>query len=164
GTGIMKCFDMYNDKLTAVIKTRDDLIAEIMMAVEAANLLNSDICLPYGLETVITDWQKTLNCGEKCNGTTPPPPSNPCSDKSQTQSGSGTTTAEVCDLLPILTFPICNDPYYKWVKSKYDSDVQLANQKAADLNTINKKKQALSACQDSLTAAIKEVNPQDRCK
>lgn len=163
GTGIMKCLDMYNDKLTAVIKTRDDLIAAVMLAIESAYLLNSEICLPYGLEKIITDWKKILNCDEKCGQTPPPGQSKPCKDNSQNQGGSG-GGADVCELLPVLTLPVCNDPYYIWVKQKYDADVALATQKASDLVAINKKKQALAACKDSLTAAIKEVDPKDRCK
>ena len=156
-SGIGKCLKMYFEKLDGVIKTRIELIKAMMAAVKAAHVLHEEICSDYGLKQVISEWQGILNCDEKC-GTTKPPP-DPCKEEEKDPDGFAS-----CKLTPILTLPICNDPYYQWVKTRYEFEVTEANDLATKLVEANKKKEALAACQSSLVAAIKEVNPKDLCK
>lgn len=158
GSGIRKCLKDYWDKVDAVIKTRNELIKILMKVIRDANVLHESICSEYGLVEIISEWQDILNCGVKCNGGQPP--EDPC--KEQVEDHNKAVTE--CVLIPKLTLPVCNDPYYAWVKKHYEDDVKAAESLAADLVAANKKKEALAACQNSLIAAIKEVNPKDLCK
>ncbi|MBC7903306.1 MAG: hypothetical protein H7Y27_07780 [Gemmatimonadaceae bacterium] len=157
-SGIRKCLKLYLEKLEAVIKTRNELLKAMIAAIKIANILHEEICSDYGLVKIIEEWQVILNCDEKCGGD--PTPCDPCKD----QAENNETAVAECKLIPILTLPVCNDPYYAWVKTKYDQDVAEANDLGAQLVAANKIKESLAACQSSLIAAIKEVNPKELCK
>jgi hypothetical protein len=151
-SGIRKCLKQFEDKLDAVVKTRNDLIKAIMAVIKMAEVLHAEICSNYGLGEIICQWQVILGCNATSGGS------------SSSGGGSGSSGTGNCDLVPILTLPISSDPYYSWVKTKYESDVTEANDLAAKLVAANKKKEALLACQSSLIAAIKEVDPKELCK
>lgn len=154
-SGIRKCLKDYYVKVDAVLKTKIELIKSIMAAIKTAKLLNAGICSEdFGLESIISEWETILNCDEKCGTATS---SSSSCDRPSSAKGK-------CELLPILTLPVCNDPYYIWVKDKYDKDAAEAKTLSDKLLEANKKKEALSACQTSLIAAIKEVDPKELCK
>ena len=157
-SGIRKCLKIYWEKLDAVIKTRNEVIKALMKAIRDANVLHESICSDFGLIAVITEWEDILNCKEQCNGGQPP--EDPCKE----QVKDHTQAVVECALIPVLTFPICNDSYYAWVKKHYEDDVKAANDLATELVAANKKKEALAACQNSLIAALKEVDPKELCK
>ncbi len=158
GSGIRKCLAEFLKALEAVLKTRTELIKAIMKVVRDANVLHEGICSDTGLVAIIEEWLDILNCEENYGASTTPV--DPCSN----EASGGESTNGHCKLKPILTLPICNDGYYLWVKDKYDEDVKAASDEAKNLVEINKKKEALAACQDSLTKAIAEVNPKEICK
>lgn len=153
-SGILKCLKDYYTKVDVVLKTKTEVIKAIMTAIKTSKLLNAGICSEdFGLESIISEWETILNCDGDCG----------------TASGTGsscdkTTTNGKCELLPILTLPVYNDPYYLWVKDKYEKDKSEATTLSNKLLEANKKKEALSACQTSLITAIKEVDPKELCK
>jgi hypothetical protein len=158
-SGIRKCLKAYFDKLDALIKTRNELIKALMKVVRDANVLHEGICSEFGMRAVISEWLDILNCEEDC-GAVSNPPVDPCKQQvPETQD-----QIDPCALLPIMTFPICNDSYYQWVKQKYNDDVKAADDAAKKLVEINKRKEAISACQTSLISALKEVDPKELCK
>jgi hypothetical protein len=159
-SGIRKCLKNYWDKLVILVNAKTDVIKAVMNAISLAELLHEDICSDYGLVKIISEWKGYLHCGEKCDGGTPPKP-DPCADKDK---GDGTSSAESCPLIPILTLPVCKDSHYIWVKGQYDKDVTEAGVLHDKWVEANKKKEALAACQASLTDAIKAVDPQEICK
>jgi hypothetical protein len=158
GSGIRKCLSDYQKALDSVLKTRTELVKAIMKVIRDAYLLHDGICYETGTVEIINEWLDIMNCSENCGTKTTPV--DPCSDEA---SGGGSSGAH-CRLKPILTLPICNDGYYLWVKGKYEEDFRAASEEAKKLVEINKRKEAIAACQDSLTKAINEVNPRELCK
>ena len=120
----------------------------------------------YGFKTIICEWHKFFNCDEACiDDTTPQTPNH------NQQVSSGNTPAKqsggCCDdncELETFSFPICNNEYKYCIKERYDKDDKKVKKLAEELKEVNKEKEALQACKNSLDAAIKEVNPADRCK
>ena len=173
GVGIVKCLEEYGKKLEAVIATRDELIKMIMAIIKIACRINKNIEPDFGLEIIITEWRDAFNCDISCTDD-----KDPCDDKykeqkmqrkGQTQQHQQQLQAEVsclgdCKLEPILIFPICKDPYYKCVDDQYKKDKAKADELSKTLLEETKKKEALAACKQSLEAAIKEVDPKNRCK
>ena len=160
-SGIRKCLKMYMDKVDAVIKTRTDLIKAIMACIEQALSLHEGLCSDFGLEKILEQWHTLLNCDEKCIDNSGTPPTQPSCK--ETIPPPDPSTGD-CNLLPILTLPICNDAHYLWVSDKYKTDVKDADDLAQQLVEVNKKKESLSACKTSLETAIKEVDAQQICK
>jgi hypothetical protein len=159
-SGILKCLKAYYEKVLAVIKTRDELLKVLMKAMRDARLLHEAICSEeYGLVGTIEEWEDTFNCGEECGGGSSTP-ADPCKE----QADENETAIKNCLLIPMLSFPLCNDPYYLWVKDKYDESVEDARKESEKVVAINKKKEGLAACKTSLDTAIIEVNPKELCK
>jgi hypothetical protein len=159
--GILKCLSEYGLKLDALIATRDELIKLVMEAIYTAYRINKSLGEDYGLQMVIGEWQSTLNCDESCAEVT----ETPADYKSQNKGGkkgSNNDKDEECELIPVLQFPVCNDPYYHLVKEKYDTDKANAGELAKKLVELNKKKESLLSCKQSLQAAIKETDPKAR--
>lgn len=158
-SGIRKCLKIYLEKVEAVIKLRNELIKALMKVIRDAYVLHEGICSEYGMQATIAEWIEILHCEDDCDETdTPPidPCENPVKDN---QEGLAH-----CALIPILTFPICNDNYYRWVKMKYNEDVKASNDVAKELVEVNKRKEGLAACRASLTAALQQVDPKELCK
>jgi hypothetical protein len=157
GQGIIKCLEDYGKKLEIVIATRDELLKMAMEAIYIAYRINNNLTKEFGLQMVIEEWQTTLNCGE------------PCSEGGEAHCRYDEDDSEEvkqpgnCILAPQLEFPICNDNYYQEIGDKYEIDKDLATDLAKDLIKLNKKKESLLACKQSLEAAIKEVDPKNRC-
>lgn len=119
----------------------------------------------YGFKTIICEWFRLFNCEEKC-----------CDDENPVQprhnqqiSASNTPAKQVgyCDddcELETFTFPICNNEYKECINEKFVKDDKEVKKLSEELKEVNKEKEALQACKSSLDAAIKEVNPTDRCK
>jgi hypothetical protein len=172
GTGLMKIFEDYGKKLEAAQAGRDDLIKMVMAALALAEKIDLNIaeddneaCPDYGLLSVVSNWQATLNCSENCGGGTGEAPAKKkTAAKQGLQESNDDCATDDCELKPMLYLPICNDEYYAKIWDKYDKDKKEAEELAKALLDLNKKKESLLACQQSLNAAIKEVNPKERCK
>jgi hypothetical protein len=159
-SGIRKCLKMYMERVDAVVKTRNDVLKGIMASVEQAIALHEAICSEFGLQKVVEEWHTILNCDEECKDNSGTASAGPCADgQSTTDESTG-----ICVLKPILTLPICNNAHYLWVNEKYQSDVGKADDLANQLIEVNKKKESLSACKNSLDTAIKEIDAQQICK
>lgn len=158
GQGIMKCLEEYGKKLEIVIATRDELLKIAMAAIYSAYRINNNLNSEYGLQMVIEEWQTTFNCHEPCSEDGEAH----CRDD-ETDLDEGEQQPDNCKLAPQLKFPICNDPYYQEIGEKYENDKDRAADLAKDLIKLNKKKESLLACKQSLEAAIKEVDPKIRC-
>jgi len=190
GQGILKYLDDYKQKLDATIKTRDDIIKNIIEAIKISNLIRNNIstkdcpapddkcydpCAPnlkpclslngvayYGFKTIICEWYNAFTCDVGCNDV-----QNQANTSQQKQSG-GTTTQPCkdneCELKPTFDFPICNNSFKNEVKCWLDKDnkdlVTLTN----ELNKAKKQKESLLACKSSLDKAILAVDPKQRCK
>jgi hypothetical protein len=168
GQGVMKCIEDYGKKLEAVIATRDVLIELLMKAIHTAFLINKNLGKDHGLYTIIEEWKVTFNCDEPCP---PKPDCEPGAKSYPVQHGqhghaqhTTVDTAETCDLEPVFQFPICSDPYYDEIRDRYESDRTKANELSDQLRDLNKKKESLLACKQSLQTAIAEVDPKTRCK
>jgi hypothetical protein len=71
---------------------------------------------------------------------------------------------ECCDLHPVISFPLDDDPYYKELHQEcidFKAKTELLKEQR---DKANEKRDALQACKDSLETAIKEVDPKTRCK
>lgn len=158
-SGIRKCLKMYLEKLEAVKKTRDELIKALMKLIRDAYVLHEGICSDFGLKEGVAAWIDLLHCEDDCEETEETP-TDPCKQPVKINEDD----PEDCVLTPMLTFPICNDNYYRWVKKKYSDDVKAAGDVAKELVEINKRKEGLAACQASLTAALAQVDPKELCK
>ncbi len=165
GQGILKCLEEYGKKLDIMIATRDELLKMVMAAIYLAYRINKNLAQEYGLYMVIGEWRITFNCDEACgNGDTAQ-----SSYKAQSRGTQSKYEEEdhdeekKCKLAPRLKFPICNDPYYDKIKDKYDADKAKVSELAKNLIDLNKKKESLLACKQSLEGAIKEVDPKIRC-
>jgi hypothetical protein len=60
--------------------------------------------------------------------------------------------------------PVCKDSYYNCVEKEYGKQKTKAEELAVDLLKLNKEKEGLLACKQSLDTAIKETDPKTRCK
>lgn len=192
GTGILKYLDDYKTKLDATVKTRDDVIKNIITAIQLATLIRNGIstkdcakdsdppynpCAPdptpcvtvtgavyYGFKTVICEWYNAFACDTPCSDST-----TTTTTTTQTSGGSGTTTTTAdcnpdCDLIPTFDFPICNNSFKADVQSWVDADNASLLTLTTDLNNAKMKREALLACKNSLDMAIKAVDPATRCK
>ena len=179
GQGILKCLEDYGKKLDAMITTRDELIKMVITAIYTAYRINKNIAKEYGLYMVIIEWMNTFHCDESCGDTGEATSEYAAQRKGDIQENYGNEhehedehehehghghEAKHCQLDPMLQFPICNDPYYEEIKEKYEHDNTKANELAKTLIDLNKKKESLLACKQSLEAAIVEVDPKMRCK
>lgn len=169
GQGIMKCLEEYGKKLDIVIATRDELIKNMMVVIKAACRINKNIEEDFGLITILTEWKEVFNCSVSCDDAGDPCPPNAHKQTNKAQSPAQQQAPSVsclgeCELVPILQFPICKDPYYKCLEDQYKLDKKAAEDLAKQLLVENKRKESLSACKQSLESAIKEVDPKTRCK
>lgn len=188
GQGILKALDDYKAKLDIVIKLRDDIIKNIVTAVQIANLIRNNISTKdcsddfkpcadnptpcagddafYGFKTVICEWYKAFACDV------------PCTDAGTTGTTTTTTQASApvstplvqgdcgddnCDLVPTFDFPICNNTYKACVEKWLAADEAAYKDLTAKLQQANKDKEALTACKNSLVKALKAVDPKARC-
>jgi hypothetical protein len=188
GQGIFKYLDDYKTKLDATVKTRDDVIKSITLAVQLSSLIRNGIstrdcpkasdppynpCAPdltpcvsiigtvyYGFKTVICEWYNAFACDTPCaDPATPPPPA--------ATTTTTTTTADCnpdCELIPTFDFPICNNSFKTDVQGWVDADNTLLVTLTTQLNDAKTRREALLACKTSLDTAIKAVDPAARCK
>jgi len=190
GQGILKYLDDYKVKLDATIKTRDDVIKNIVDAIRLSSLIRNNIstrdcCVEgeppfdpcaedqqpctsltgeiyYGFKTIICEWYKAFACDTACSDG-----GSQGSYQQQKQMGNPGQQEEHhehCELIPTFEFPICNNPFRAevddWVK-KDDGTLKTLNDA---LHKAKMKKEALLACKTSLDNAIKAVDPSTRCK
>jgi hypothetical protein len=189
GQGILKSLDDYKARLDAVMKVRDDIIKNIVAAVQTANLIRDSISTKecnldgfdpcasnptpcagdgvyYGFKTIICEWYTAFACDTKCKDAT---------TDTGTDTGTATTAKplntgsvgdcgdEDCELVPTFDFPICNDSYRDCVKKWLAADEAKYTDLTTKLQEANKEKEALTACKNSLVKAIKSVDPKTRC-
>ena len=166
GEGLMKLIEDYGVKLVAAQALRDELLKMVMAALALAEKIDLNIGPDFGLLTVVNDWKNQLKCDVKCDdGST----GSEEAEKKTTQQGivdnSGDCDPNDCELKPMLEFPICkNNGYIKRISDKYNADIDEVNTLQGDLLILNKDKESLLACKQSLESAIKEVDPKTRCK
>ncbi len=157
--GILACLTKYAEKLDAAIATRDKLIELLVKALKLAYEINAVICSKYGLKTVIYEWQLTLAC--LGNGE---------AKKEKYKQGNEAgdekcaPPAEVCELEPMLTFPLKGNDYYNELNTEKTNLDKRVDDLNADLVTANKEKETLMANRDNLIKAIAEVDPKNKCK
>lgn len=192
GQGILKYLEDFKTKLDATVKTRDDVIKNIVYAIQLSSLLRNGIstrdcpsdsgtpynpCAPdltpcvtvsgtvyYGFKTVICEWYNAFACDTNCTdpSTNPPPPP----PATTTQGGTTTSTDcnPECELIPTFDFPICNNSFKTDVQAWVDADNATLITLLDELNKAKMKREALLACKTSLDMAIKVVDPAARCK
>ncbi|HYF32552.1 MAG TPA: hypothetical protein VD993_15615 [Chitinophagaceae bacterium] len=157
--GIIDCLGEYYKKLEVVINTRDKIIELLVKAMKMAFELNSAICSRYGLQKIVLEWQRTLNCRwvsteeDQYKGKHKP-------DKGDKDC----RLPETCELEPMLTFPLKNDPYYtdlKHDRQYWEDRIDTLND---ELLTANKEKEVLLTNKTNLEKAIVEVDPKTKCK
>lgn len=189
GQGILKYLDEYVLKLEIIIKTRDDIIKSALQAIQIANLIRNNIstrecpdksdnydpcqsteelcpdCTDelntfYGFKTIICQWYKEFKCDVACGGTETKSSDPDCAPSTGGDSGD----TENCALLPAFDFPICNDAYKKSVETWLKTDEAAVAAISIELKDVNKDKESLQACRNSLIKAIATVDPNERCK
>ncbi len=160
--GIGKALSDYAAALAAVLQTKDALIPLVMSVIDAAIKLHKEICDHYGYKKLIKQWMETLHCGVPC-GDEHKHEGYGGEEPYQQGSAEGIPPEDIFCLTPIISFPICNDPYYKNIKEWLEQDKEDARELTKQRNELAKKQLALQACQQSLTNALKEVNPSLRC-
>jgi hypothetical protein len=120
----------------------------------------------YGFKTIICEWYRLFHCEEKCCGdedAEPPNHNQQVSVKNMPAKQQTGYCDDSCEL-ETFSFPICNDEYKDCIKERFTKDDKSVKSLSEELKEVNKEKEALLACKSSLDAAIKEVNPADRCK
>jgi hypothetical protein len=178
GEGIFKYLEEYRTKLLATVKTRDEVIKNIVLAIRLASLLRNGIstrdcdCEPsydpcaenqepchtlngtvyYGMKALICEWYNEFACDTDCTE----------KSSSQTKTYAGSESHE-CELKPIFDFPICNNTFKDEIQTWLDKDIADRNDLLEELNKAKMKQQSLLACKNSLDQAIKAVDPA-RCK
>lgn len=159
GKGIVKCLEDYFAKLEAVQKTKENIIKLILKAIYLSNKINENLDEEFGLQQIIGCWENVFNCDEDCK-----------EGSTAQQSKQQKSTVQKADCLdldadwkPLISLPICNDDYYKCLKTRYEDDVKKAKDISKNLKEKNKKKEKLLACKQSLETAIIEVDPKNRC-
>lgn len=166
GTGIVKCLEEYGVKLDAVIATRDDLIPKIITALELAYTMHTALCEDYGIKEELMYWKNTFKCegeaggGCGCDENEGGGEQQYKKNKGIKESGSG---MECCEMHPTITFPLDDDPYYKWLQQETEEFKQKTETAKQQRDKANEKRDALQACKESLEAAIKEVDPKTKC-
>jgi hypothetical protein len=161
-TGFMKCLENYYEKLIMAIDTKDKLIKQIMEIIRTANMVHEDVCAPYGLSSILEEWQCRLHCKTEEGGT------KECNDDSDDTDlikyPSCFDQDNNCAIYPSLIFPICKDRYWKWVKDKLDKlekdDLPEASRFYLE---VSKEKESIAACITSLEAATAIADPSKRC-
>ena len=133
----------------------------------------------YGFKTVICEWYCAFGCDDDCKpgedpcgsssdpcleSATPQNQVNQSNTQTQTQTQTGPCKEYKCEIEPMFEFPICKNDYKCYTKKRYESDEACVRQLESDLKDVNKQKESLFACKQSLNKAIDEVNPQTRCK
>lgn len=155
GTGFMKCLEAYNEKLDAVLKTKEDVVRQIMDIIRMAGLVHEDACSPFGLACILEEWQCRLKCKpgkEDCGQETPTDDNRPCKELDKN-----------CVIYPDLTFPISSNWYTKWVSQQYDQAIIEVETNSAIELQASKDKEAIESCINSLKEAVAATNPKDRC-
>lgn len=158
GQGIMKCLEAYFDKLQTLLKTKEDLIRQIMDVVRLADMVQEDVCPSYGLACILVKWQTLLGCadGEEISEEEIPESDLdkiPCDEKYSS-----------CEITHQITFPIKDDPYFKWLKCNYEYLVTKVEENAKEYLKASQEKEAIATAISSLKEAVALTNPKERCK
>jgi len=165
--GIGKYLTDYGSALTAVINTRTTLIPLLMVAVDSAIKLHREICDHYGYRKLILLWEELFHCGIPCeeeghphhHHPEPPVPTPRIRNTGEETLTVGVGAEESLCLEPIFHFPICNDPYYIEIWELYETEKKEVHELTRESNELTKTQVALTAKQQSLVKALKEVTP-----
>jgi len=157
--GIIDCLGEYSKKLDAVIATRDTLVALLVQAIKIAYELNAAICSRYGLQRIIFEWERTFHCGYENK--------DELQYKGKHRPHHGERDCrlnETCELQPMLTFPLENDPYYGDLQGQRQFWDNKIKDLIAELVEANKQKEILLTNKGNLEKAILQVDPKTKCK
>jgi hypothetical protein len=149
--GIRSCLDDYGKKLDAVIAQRDAILAKIISVMELAYDLHDGICDDYGLRTTLTFWRRILNCEGQCDEL-------PCEEEPPCEPG-----IECCELEPMMTFPIDQDPYFIELNDLTEAVKIKMHELKHESDEANELQASLQACLDGLNTALKASAPGTRC-
>jgi hypothetical protein len=164
-SGIGKVLSDYGTALTAVTGTRDALIALMMKVVDGALKLHDELCDDCGYQLLISHCRESFHCGIPCGEPEhhphpiPLPASQPGYGPQQPGYAPPEPVAEEFCLAPMLRFPICNDPYYQLIADLYREEKLVVDQLTEQVNDLTKEQVTLTAIQQSLIKALKEVTP-----
>lgn len=154
-SGIGQVLSNYGTALTAVTGTRAALVALMMQVVAGALKLHDELCDECGYQLLIRHCRESLHCGIPCGeGEGHPHPAPGFQPPAPPQPGA----EEFC-LSPMLHFPLCNDPYYHLIADLYIDEKKELDLITEQVNELTKEQVALTAIQQSLVKALKEVTP-----
>ncbi|HEY2720697.1 MAG TPA: hypothetical protein VGI82_03170 [Chitinophagaceae bacterium] len=153
--GVRACLDDYGVKLTAVIATRDDVIAKVIAALELAYELHDNISDQYGLVKILDYWKGIFKCGQEPG--------------QQEESNNGehehhNNDHERCELLPYITFPIDQSKYFERLRKERDDTKRKFHDLKKESYEANEKKAAMQALSDGLNNAISSIANSGKCK
>jgi hypothetical protein len=120
----------------------------------------------YGFKTIICEWYRLFHCEEKCcedENTAVPNHNQQVSERNEPAKKQGGCCDDNCEL-ETFRFPICNDEYKDCVNARFSKDNKNVKALSEELKEVNKEKEALQACKNSLDQAILAVDPTARCK
>jgi hypothetical protein len=158
GQGIMKCLEAYFDKLTTLLKTKEDLIRQMMDVVRLANMVQEDVCPSYGLSCILVKWQSLLGCNAGEAAT------EEAEAESELEKIPCDENYSSCEIAHEITFPIKDDPYFKWLKCNYEYLVTKVEENAKAYLKASQEKEAIATAINSLTEAVALTNPKERCQ
>ena len=122
----------------------------------------------YGFKTVICEWYNAFKCDVDCEDEGSGNTNTELKGQQQQQYDTNVIQSDCgddsCELVPTFEFPICNNSYKKCVQDWLTADENKYAELTDLLQKANKKKEALTACKNSLDKAIKAVDPKERCK
>lgn len=163
GQGFMKCLESYKASLDVVLKTKEDIIRQIMDIIRLANMVHEDVCTPFGLACILEEWQCRLNCEGDDEQ-----PCDPCKEKNDDKQGPGQTPGtpcgyDSCEIMPQFTFPVASNSYTQWVINRYKKSVDEVNTDSQNYLNASKDKEAIASCISSLKDAVTITDPKGRC-
>src|SRR5262249_49810358 len=131
---------------------------QVMDVIRMANLVNEDVCTPFGLSCILEEWKCRLKC--KKDDTKP----DDCKEPEKPKEQPCSEMDNACIVYPQLQFPISADPYLAWVKGKFTDADGKVKTASTDYLKASKEKEEIASRIASLKEAIAAADPKERCK
>lgn len=167
GQGIMKCLEEYGQRLAVVIATRDEMLRMLLEVIALSLWIDKSLAKEWGLYNLVQELREIVKWDMRCDDDTP---ASQASQAKFRQEGmvmnrdQGQAEAE-CPLEPLIPMPVNgNKDYCRYIWQNYWNDKTRADEMEKELLELNKEKETMEACKNSLVAAMLEVDPKERCK
>ena len=164
GQGIMKCLEEYGRKLDVVLATRDELLRMLLEVISVAMWIHQSLAKDWGLYNLVQELREIVKWDMNCDTDAPVQTSQLKFRQEGTGQGREQENDEpLCPLEPLVPMPMNGKDYCRYIWQCYADDKSRVDKLEKELLDLNKEKEVLEACRNSLVAAIVEVDPKNRC-